>query len=847
MAARFPLFKGATRVPTVAGVPLIPAVVLVITVASATVLLGFGWLALLVPGWLLMAQVTRTDDRAFRILWLWGRDEGSRTGCASPRAAAATISGARRATRLRAPEPELGRKEQPMGGVNADAGEPGRAAGGRLRPVLPPPHADDPGHAGRRVPLGVEASAAGPTRRRRTTTSRPGWRTSTTPGGASPRPAWRSGAHVVRRRVRGVPAERASTGIFCRRLDARLRGDPARRPVHGERAVPHARRCGRSGTRSWRCSGAASRRTSGREAPAPGRRHREARRAEPGAPARRSGATTRSSSTSTRARRARLLDGRSSSWRMLVNGERLPMPVCRGRFGDYLVANRPLFGRHGEVGELRLPDRRPAVRDAGGRSSTTGRARHPGDLDRLLGSSFEFVLSQSFSCALEARREGLPGAPQAAAPRRPGRGEEPGRRDRRRARPAHVGGSSSLGRAPRDAARLRRRGRRGPDHLAWARSELLDRGIVAKPVDLALEAAFWAQLPGNCRWRPRPMAITSQNFLCFSPFHNFMSGKPVGNPWGPAVTVLRTVSGTPLYFNFHASPAGEDSEGERLLGNTVILGQSSAGQDGAPRLPPRAGAEVRAHGGRLRQGPRPRDRRAGDGRAATSRSRAGEPTGWNPLQLEPTSAQLLFLKDLVKDLVVGRRRASSRTTTRTQELEAAVDTRHDATSTGRPPALAPPQCCRTGRTARTRAWRRASGGGARAGSTAGCSTTPSDMLDLGTHRIYGFDITEFLDYADVRGPMMKYLIYRTEAMLDGRRFIYVFDEWWRALSSEDFAELTKNKGKTIRKQDGFLVLSHPGAGRRAPEPRGQVGHPAVRDAHPAPEPERRRARTTSRG
>ena len=49
MVTRFPLFKGATRVPTVAGVPLIPAVVLVMTVASATVLLGFGWLALLVP------------------------------------------------------------------------------------------------------------------------------------------------------------------------------------------------------------------------------------------------------------------------------------------------------------------------------------------------------------------------------------------------------------------------------------------------------------------------------------------------------------------------------------------------------------------------------------------------------------------------------------------------------------------------------------------------------------------------------------------------------------------------------------------------------------------------------
>jgi type IV secretion system protein VirB3 len=71
MATRFPLFKGATRVPTVAGVPLVPAVVLVISVASVTVICGMWWLALLVPGWLLMAQITRTDDRAFRIAWLW--------------------------------------------------------------------------------------------------------------------------------------------------------------------------------------------------------------------------------------------------------------------------------------------------------------------------------------------------------------------------------------------------------------------------------------------------------------------------------------------------------------------------------------------------------------------------------------------------------------------------------------------------------------------------------------------------------------------------------------------------------------------------------------------------------
>jgi type IV secretion system protein VirB3 len=58
-------------VATVGGVPLVPLVVLVVGVASAAVLLGVFWLGLLVPGWLLMAQVTKSDDRAFWVLWLW--------------------------------------------------------------------------------------------------------------------------------------------------------------------------------------------------------------------------------------------------------------------------------------------------------------------------------------------------------------------------------------------------------------------------------------------------------------------------------------------------------------------------------------------------------------------------------------------------------------------------------------------------------------------------------------------------------------------------------------------------------------------------------------------------------
>jgi type IV secretion system protein VirB3 len=72
MAARFPLYKGATRMATILGVPMVPLVVMVGGVVFGIVLpFGVWWVGLLLPCWSLMALVTRTDDRAFRMLWLW--------------------------------------------------------------------------------------------------------------------------------------------------------------------------------------------------------------------------------------------------------------------------------------------------------------------------------------------------------------------------------------------------------------------------------------------------------------------------------------------------------------------------------------------------------------------------------------------------------------------------------------------------------------------------------------------------------------------------------------------------------------------------------------------------------
>ncbi|WP_336287514.1 type IV secretion system protein VirB3 [Bartonella sp. CB60] len=67
----FPLFKGATRVPTIWGVPMIPAISMVIGVASVAMTISIFLWIMAPPLWFIMAQITKNDDKAFRIWWLW--------------------------------------------------------------------------------------------------------------------------------------------------------------------------------------------------------------------------------------------------------------------------------------------------------------------------------------------------------------------------------------------------------------------------------------------------------------------------------------------------------------------------------------------------------------------------------------------------------------------------------------------------------------------------------------------------------------------------------------------------------------------------------------------------------
>lgn len=67
----YPLYKGLTRSPTIFGVPMMPLIVMTMVVAVVALTLSIFWWALWPVLCFIMAQITKYDDKAFRIISLW--------------------------------------------------------------------------------------------------------------------------------------------------------------------------------------------------------------------------------------------------------------------------------------------------------------------------------------------------------------------------------------------------------------------------------------------------------------------------------------------------------------------------------------------------------------------------------------------------------------------------------------------------------------------------------------------------------------------------------------------------------------------------------------------------------
>ncbi|MDA7705414.1 hypothetical protein N8772_02930 [Rickettsiales bacterium] len=86
--------------------------------------------------------------------------------------------------------------------------------------------------------------------------------------------------------------------------------------------------------------------------------------------------------------------------------------------------------------------------------------------------------------------------------------------------------------------------------------------------ELYLEHCFWSQLPANFKLLARKNVVSSNKFGGFASLHNFPAGSMNNNYWGNAITIFRTIIGTPYFFNFH----------HKENGHTVIIGPNKSGK-----------------------------------------------------------------------------------------------------------------------------------------------------------------------------------------------------------------------------------------------------------------------------
>ncbi|OEC99862.1 VirB4 family type IV secretion system protein [Rhizobium sp. YK2] len=469
----------------------------------------------------------------------------------------------------------------------------------------------------------------------------------------------------------------------------------------------------------------------------------------------------------------------------LIGGRREPIPLTEGRVSSAIYSDRVIFGR--ETVEIRDEG---TSRYAGmfGFKEYPARTRG-GMLDGILTAPFELILTQSFAFRSKTDARTIMSRKQnqmvSALDKAASQIEELDAAMDELESNRFVLGEHHLtlgvfAPSVKDLA----------GNLAKVRSHLTNGGAVVAREDLGLEAAWWAQLPGNFRYRARSGAITSRNFAALSPFHSYPMGRKDGNEWGPAVAMLKTASGSPFYFNFHYGD----------LGNTFVCGPSGAGKTVLLNF---MLSQLEKHDPHMVFFDKDRGAdlfvRAAGGTYLPLKN--GLPTGCAPLKaLELTPENKIFLARFIAKLAGAAARDFA--VSDISDIALAIDGLADLPKEQRTIGALRTFLNNTdpeGLAARLRRWERG-------GPLGWVFDNEADEIGIGA-KFLGYDMTDFLDNEEIRNPLMAYLFHRVEQLIDGRRIIIVIDEFWKALQDESFLDLAQNKLKTIRKQNGLMLFA----------------------------------------
>lgn len=413
----------------------------------------------------------------------------------------------------------------------------------------------------------------------------------------------------------------------------------------------------------------------------------------------------------------------------------------------------------------------------------------PGTFDNLLNAKFSFVLTQTFGFMRQDEAQ-----------------EALGRKQNRM--------SSAGDKAVSQAAALSR----AVDHLAGnefvfgvhnlgltvfadtrkhldqvvseAMTELAAHGSRVAREDLGLEASYFGGMPGNADLHFRSGPVSSRNFAAMSPFHNYPIGAAKGR-WGSPIAMFRTTGGTPYRLHFHV----------RDVGTTIMFGPTGGGKTTLLMLmlalAEKAGIKIVFFDGF--RGGEIFIRAIGGIYMPLS---PGKPTGSAPLRALSADSRedMDHLNRLTRGMIVH-----GGGYTLTPEDERALGLGLDA-------VMALPPADRSFSEVRAFLGQSASGAGARLdkwcwGKDLGwVLDCPVDTVDMSGHAV-GFDISKILDHEESRGPLLSYLFYRLEKVLDGSRVVIPIDEAWKPLADPAFGGMINATLKTVRRRNGVPILA----------------------------------------
>ena len=329
------------------------------------------------------------------------------------------------------------------------------------------------------------------------------------------------------------------------------------------------------------------------------------------------------------------------------------------------------------------------------------------------------------------------------------------------------------------------------------------------PETFNVDAAFWAQFPGNIHKITRARVVSSRVFCHFFPMHNFPTGHTNRTHLGEALCLVDTPSKTPMFFNYHQKKSG--SKNDFVPGHGFIVGANGFGKTTMMLF---FDAMFEKYGARTFFFDRDCGAeiyfRATDNPYQVYRPSDAKNINQNPFSLADTEQNRIFLIDFMCALVIDE-----------HETECPSEIKKDMTTLvhyAYDHVPASQRCLSTVVRLRLRhdfprydaleEWLRSTDG-SRDGIYAEYFDNLTDDLEVGQVQKMGFDMTQLLSKPKLSSVMLMYIFHKIEQTIQegsSKPTAIILDEGWFYLKSKIMSDWMSAKLATLRKGNAFLVL-----------------------------------------